>query len=65
MITEKGTSNCVGSLINKVRAKAIKEFADKLKAISQPYVDGYLLVLEFQINDLVREMVGDTEYDSK
>lgn len=65
MISGKGNSNCVGSLINKVRAEAIKEFAEKLKAISQPYVDNYLLVSEFQISELVREMVGDTEYDSK
>ena len=61
MITGKGNSDFVETLISKVRAKAIKEFAEKLKAISQPYVHSYLLVSEFQISELVREMVGEKE----
>ena len=52
------------SAINEIKAEAIKEFAKRLKAKSYPFacaigVENAVTIRE--INDLVKEMVGDTE----
>lgn len=41
-----------------VRAEAVKEFAERLKAVSHPYADTQM-VFELQIDNLVKEMVGE------
>ena len=41
-----------------VRSDAIKEFAERLIAVSHPYADTQM-VFEIQIKNLVKEMVGE------
>ena len=41
-----------------VKAEAVKEFAERLKAVSHPYADTQM-VFELQIDNLVKEMVGE------
>ena len=40
------------------KSEAIKEFAERLKAVSHPYADTQI-VFELQIDNLVEEMAGD------
>ena len=44
--------------INHAKSESIKEFAERLKAVSHPYADTQI-VFELQIDNLVKEMVGD------
>ena len=49
--------------IHKIKAEAIKKFAERLKAVSHPYMDTQM-VFVLQIDNLVAEMTGkggDTE----
>lgn len=41
-----------------IKAEAVKEFAERLKAVSHPYADTQM-VFELQIDNLVKEMVGE------
>lgn len=47
----------IGKMYSEVRAEAVKEFAERLKAVSHPYADTQM-VFELQIDNLVKEMVG-------
>ena len=40
------------------KAEAVKEFAERLKAVSHPYADSQM-VFELQIDNLLKEMVGE------
>ena len=44
--------------LQTAKAESIKEFAKRLKAVSHPYADTQI-VFELQIDNLVKEMVGD------
>lgn len=44
--------------IKKQKSEAVKEFAERLKAVSHPYADTQM-VFELQIDNLVKEMVGE------
>ena len=45
-------------LIDDIQAEAVKEFAERLKAVSHPYADTQM-VFELQIDNLVKEIVGE------
>ena len=44
--------------VELIKSEAIKEFAERLKAISHPYGNTQM-VFELQIDNLVKEMIGD------
>ena len=44
--------------LKTAKSEAVKEFADRLIAVSHPYADTQM-VFEIQIKNLVKEMVGD------
>ena len=47
--------------VKREKAKAIKEFAERLKKISRPTLEYYGVVLESDIDTLVKETAGDAE----
>jgi hypothetical protein len=54
-------ASCATSLhkeLFKAKSEAIKEFAERLKAVSHPYADTQM-VFELQIDNLVKEMTGN------
>lgn len=51
--------------VEQIKSEAVKEFADRLIAVSHPYADTQM-VFEIQIKNLVKEMVGvNTINDNK
>ena len=51
----------IGKMYSEIKAEAIKEFAERLKG--EAYTNNYCekIVLENDIDNLVKEMVGDAE----
>ena len=61
----RSAANCYKLHYNETRAEAIKEFADRLKQKSEYYENGQgwegKICYDNDIDNLVKEMVGDTE----
>ena len=55
---EEAQSRVMGRLYKQAKSEAIKEFAERLKAISHPYGNTQM-VFELQIDNLVNEMCGE------